>query len=184
MQKTRVRFLGREDPLEKEMANHSSILAWRIPWTEKPGGPQSLVSQESDTTSQLNHHHHQLQLMVAGLCGHRPPFHLYAAEWNPSPCRRNKPTRKQTYQRATQACLKWSKICKQMQNCFWRQVFCISVPNTLLSQPWRCPGLCLEEREETLVLKKGAGGSARAMIQKGGPRICLEGQGLGVLYVS
>ena len=36
MQETQVRFLGREDPLEKEMATHSSILAWRIPWTEEP----------------------------------------------------------------------------------------------------------------------------------------------------
>ena len=37
--------LGREDPLEKGMATHSSILAWRIPWTEEPGGLQSLLSQ-------------------------------------------------------------------------------------------------------------------------------------------
>ena len=37
MQETRVRFLGREDPLEKEVATHSSILAWKIPWMEKPG---------------------------------------------------------------------------------------------------------------------------------------------------
>ena len=41
MWETQVRFLGWEDPLEKEMATHSSILAWRIPWTEKPGGLQS-----------------------------------------------------------------------------------------------------------------------------------------------
>ena len=41
MQETWVRSLGREDPLEKEMATHSSILAWRIPWTEEPGGLQS-----------------------------------------------------------------------------------------------------------------------------------------------
>ena len=40
-----VRSLGREDPLEKEMATHSSILAWRIPWTEEPGGLQSTGSQ-------------------------------------------------------------------------------------------------------------------------------------------
>ena len=40
-----VRSLGWEDPLEKEMATHSSILAWKIPWTEKPGGPQSMGSQ-------------------------------------------------------------------------------------------------------------------------------------------
>ena len=50
MQETWVRSLGREDPLEKEMAAHSSILAWRIPWTEEPGGLQSMGSQESDTT--------------------------------------------------------------------------------------------------------------------------------------
>ena len=47
---TWVEFLGWEDPLEKEMATHSSILAWRIPWTEEPGGLQSMGSQESDTT--------------------------------------------------------------------------------------------------------------------------------------
>ena len=41
MQETRVRSLGWEDPLEKEMATHSSIPAWRIPWTEEPGGLQS-----------------------------------------------------------------------------------------------------------------------------------------------
>ena len=40
-----VRSLGQEDPLEKEMATHSSILAWRIPWTEEPGGLQSMGSQ-------------------------------------------------------------------------------------------------------------------------------------------
>ena len=45
MQETQVRFLGQKDPLEKEMATHSSILAWRIPWTEEPGGLQSMGSQ-------------------------------------------------------------------------------------------------------------------------------------------
>ena len=50
MQETRVRALGWEDPLEKEMATRSSILAWRIPWTEEPGGLQSMGSQESDRT--------------------------------------------------------------------------------------------------------------------------------------
>ena len=45
MQETWVRSLGQEDPLEKEMATHSSILAWRIPWTEEPGGLQSMGSQ-------------------------------------------------------------------------------------------------------------------------------------------
>ena len=50
MQETQVQFLGQEDPLEKEMAIHSSILAWKIPWAEEPGGLQSMGSQESDTT--------------------------------------------------------------------------------------------------------------------------------------
>ena len=45
MQETRVRSLGREDLLEKEMATHSSILAWRIPWTEEPGELQSMGLQ-------------------------------------------------------------------------------------------------------------------------------------------
>ena len=45
MQETRVRSLGWEDPLEKEMATYSSILAWRIPWTEEPGGLQSTGPQ-------------------------------------------------------------------------------------------------------------------------------------------
>ena len=50
MQETWVRFLGRKDPLEKEMAIHSSILAWKIPWTEEPGELQSMGPQESDMT--------------------------------------------------------------------------------------------------------------------------------------
>ena len=45
MRKTWVQSLGREDPLEKEMATHPSIRAWRIPCTEEPGGPQSTGSQ-------------------------------------------------------------------------------------------------------------------------------------------
>ena len=45
MQETRVQSLGQEDPLEKEMAIHSSTIAWKIPWTEEPGGLQSMGSQ-------------------------------------------------------------------------------------------------------------------------------------------
>ena len=48
VQETWVQSLDWEDPLEKEMANHSSILAWKIPWTEEPGGLQCMGSQESD----------------------------------------------------------------------------------------------------------------------------------------
>ena len=45
MQETRVQSLGQEDPVENEMATHSDVLAWRIPWTEEPGGLQSMGSQ-------------------------------------------------------------------------------------------------------------------------------------------
>ena len=47
MQETQVQFLGQEDPLEKEMAIYSSILAWRSPWTERPGGLQSMGLQRA-----------------------------------------------------------------------------------------------------------------------------------------
>ena len=48
MEETQIQFLGWEYSLEKEMATHPSILAWRIPWTEEPGGLQSLASQSDD----------------------------------------------------------------------------------------------------------------------------------------
>ena len=51
MQETQVQFLGQEDPLEKGLATHSSILAWRIPWTEVGYSPWG--RKESDTTEQL-----------------------------------------------------------------------------------------------------------------------------------
>ena len=50
MKENWVGSLGQEGPLEKEIATHSSILAWEIPWPEEPGGLQSMGSQESDTT--------------------------------------------------------------------------------------------------------------------------------------
>ena len=56
MWETWVQSLGREDPLEKEMATHSSILAWRILWTEELGGLQSMGRKESDTTERLHFH--------------------------------------------------------------------------------------------------------------------------------
>ena len=54
MRETWVRSLGREDPLEKEMAPHSSTLAWKIPWTEETGRLQPMGCKESDTTEQLH----------------------------------------------------------------------------------------------------------------------------------
>ena len=57
MPKTQVQPLGQEDPLKKEIAAHSSILAWRIPWTEEPGGLQSIGSK-IDTTEVTNNFPH------------------------------------------------------------------------------------------------------------------------------
>ena len=53
MQEMGLQSLGWEDPLEKEMATHFSILVWEIPWTEEPGGQQFMGSQRVDTTWQL-----------------------------------------------------------------------------------------------------------------------------------
>ena len=53
-QETQVQSLGWKDPLEKEIATDSNILAWEIPWTEESGGLQSMGSKESDTTEQIN----------------------------------------------------------------------------------------------------------------------------------
>ena len=54
MWETWIQSLGREDPPKKEMATHSSILAWRIPWTEELGGLRSMGHKESDMTEQLH----------------------------------------------------------------------------------------------------------------------------------
>ena len=65
-QETWVRSLSWEDPLEKVMATHSSIFAWEVPWTEEPGGLQSMGSQEMDRTEQLNNNiqRHGVDFMV------------------------------------------------------------------------------------------------------------------------
>ena len=53
--KMQIQFLSWEDPMEKKMATHSNTLAWKIPWTEEPGGLQSMGLQGLDTTEQLTH---------------------------------------------------------------------------------------------------------------------------------
>ena len=55
MRETQVRSLGWEDPPEKEMAIHSSTIAWKIPWTEEPGRLQSMGSKELDTTERQDY---------------------------------------------------------------------------------------------------------------------------------
>ena len=64
MQETRVRSLGWEDPLEKEMAAHSSNLAWRIPWTQEPGGLLSIGSQ----TVRYNGNNWPHKLTITNVC--------------------------------------------------------------------------------------------------------------------
>ena len=54
MWETQVQSLGREDPLEKEITTHSSILAWKIPWTEEADGLRSIGHKKSDTTERLS----------------------------------------------------------------------------------------------------------------------------------
>ena len=54
VQETQVQSLGWDDPLEREIATHSSVLAWRIPWTEEPSGLQSMGLKELDTTERLH----------------------------------------------------------------------------------------------------------------------------------
>ena len=67
MQETQVWSLGGEDPLEKEMATHSNILAWEIPWTEEPGGLQSLGSQKVGHDWVTNTHTWELERIKTGL---------------------------------------------------------------------------------------------------------------------
>ena len=64
VQETWVPCLGQEDPLEKEMATHSSTLAWKIPWTEKSGG---LGRRESDTTERHHFHFHVCMLQACDI---------------------------------------------------------------------------------------------------------------------
>ena len=68
---TALRFLGWDDPLEKEMATHSNILAREIPWTEKSDGLQPIGSQQSDMTQRVNHHHTEFKkIKLTGACLH------------------------------------------------------------------------------------------------------------------
>ena len=71
VRETWVRSLSREDPLEKEMATHSSILAWRIPWTEDPGRLQSMRSERVGHDWAISHHFTSKHLLP---CDSLPPF--------------------------------------------------------------------------------------------------------------
>ena len=62
-QESWVQSLGQDDPLEEGMATHSSILAWRIPWTEEPGALQFMGSQRVDMTEQLTHTHENVLVL-------------------------------------------------------------------------------------------------------------------------
>ena len=64
MQETLVQYLSWEDALEKEMATHSSILAWKILWKQDPSGLQFMGSEELNMTYLLNHHHYSSFMML------------------------------------------------------------------------------------------------------------------------
>ena len=68
MQETQVRSLGPEDPLEKEMATHSSILAWDFPWTEELGGLQSMGSQRVGQDLVTKQQEQQISSMLKFFC--------------------------------------------------------------------------------------------------------------------
>ena len=70
MQETEVQSLGQEDPLEKEMETHSSILAWKTPWTEEPGRLQSMGSQRVRYNSVTKQQQHLINVMILS-GGHR-----------------------------------------------------------------------------------------------------------------
>ena len=94
MQETLVRSLGWEDPLEKGMATHCSILAWRIPWTEEPGGPQAMglqrttewrIGQGPPIYSVAGDSHSNPMLIHSGVCQHlqfETASHLICLQWN------------------------------------------------------------------------------------------------------
>ena len=63
-----VLYLGQEDPLEEGMETHSSILAWRMPWTEDPGGPQSMGSQRAGH-NRARRRMHGMSILVQSWCG-------------------------------------------------------------------------------------------------------------------
>ena len=71
MQESRVRSLGWEDPLETGIATHSSIIAWRIPWTEEPGGLQSMVSQSWTWLSDFHYYYRIKSLHLKILMFHK-----------------------------------------------------------------------------------------------------------------
>ena len=66
MQETGIQSLGQKDPLEKDIATHSSIIAWEIPWTEEPGSLHPYGHRELDTTQQLNNNNNLLKQKTPG----------------------------------------------------------------------------------------------------------------------
>ena len=75
-QETQIWLLGWEDPLEREMTTHSSIPAWTTPWTEEPGGLQSIGSQESDMTEATEHTHTTIRNVIFQLSQVLPILYL------------------------------------------------------------------------------------------------------------
>ena len=113
MQETRVRSLGQEDPLEKGMATHSGILAWRIPWTEKPGGLQSMGSQSQTRLKQLGSNSKLTKLYPLNMCSFQYVNYVNKAALN---MKGNILNKKQKY---------YSSVREQVSGCLaytWKEV--------------------------------------------------------------
>ena len=114
MQVTQVQSLGQEDPLEKEMAIHSSILAWRIPWTEESGGQQSTGSRRVGHNWATNTYHWTIVSWYPFLCSNIPSLPLRS--WITETC-----SRASTVARLrSQNCLdkQWLFLCQEIQVLF------------------------------------------------------------------
>ena len=124
MRETQVRFLGQKDPLEKGMATHSSILAWRIPWIEEPGGLQSIGSQRvwhnwapntftfffKGQKTKRKDEYHDTGMLSLGI--HKPShliWRIYKPQSDPSP-------RKNEWKKHTQNTVKLAFWC-----CFYKE---------------------------------------------------------------
>ena len=82
MQETWVQSLGQEDPLEEEMATHSSSLARRIPWTEEPGGSSPWGRKESDSTEWLTHTYHSICVWKSHNVSSIPFSQVFVKKWS------------------------------------------------------------------------------------------------------
>ena len=126
--KTRIQYLDQEDPLEKGMATHFSILAWRIPWTEEPGGLQSTGSQKAG--------HNWVTKRISTLLLYATNFRMacYAAVDNQGSL---------TQAWAIPCPMELEKLLKISDDCYWSRIACSSWAMCSQMLPLFCPTLTL-----------------------------------------